>query len=161
MKGFSNAPLVLIVHALFCVPNLLSAAGNQAASHDRSVPGTVAVWQSTKAEHVYGFPELRHNKKGTLTLSEDALTFSGKSVNVSIQRNAVTAVAAGNQRVELFGMTGRLLRMTIPDGGGLAAAAVMHHRVDMLTVEFNDSHGGNHAAVFLLPANEAERALQN
>ena len=37
----------------------------------------------------------------------------------------------------------------------------MHHRVDMLTVEFNDGRGGNHAAVFFLPANEAERALEN
>ncbi|MCU1249105.1 MAG: hypothetical protein JWQ49_2134 [Edaphobacter sp.] len=51
--------------------------------------------------------------------------------------------------------------MTVPDGGGLAAAAVMQHRVDMLTVEFNDLRGGNHAAVFFLPANEADRALQN
>jgi hypothetical protein len=51
--------------------------------------------------------------------------------------------------------------MTIPDGGGLAAATVMHHRVDMLTVEFNDGRGGTHAAVFFLPANEADRALQN
>jgi hypothetical protein len=51
--------------------------------------------------------------------------------------------------------------MTIPDGGGLAAAAVMQHRVDMLTVEFNDSRGGNRDAVFFLPANEAEHALQS
>jgi hypothetical protein len=31
----------------------------------------------------------------------------------------------------------------------------------MLTVEFNDSRGGYHGAVFYLPANEAERALQS
>jgi hypothetical protein len=54
-----------------------------------------------------------------------------------------------------------LFRMTIPDGGGLAAAAVLHHRQDMLTVEFNDARGGSHAAVFFLPAHEADRALQS
>ena len=54
-----------------------------------------------------------------------------------------------------------LFRMTIPDGGGLAAAAVLHHRQDMLTVEFNDVRGGSHAAVFFLPAREADRALQS
>jgi len=31
----------------------------------------------------------------------------------------------------------------------------------MLTVEFSDPRGGNHGAVFFLPANEAERSLQS
>lgn len=70
-------------------------------------------------------------------------------------------MSAGNQRVELWGMKGRLLRMAIPDGGGVAAAGVMHHRVDMLTVEYTDNKGGYHGAVFLLPAKEADRALQS
>jgi hypothetical protein len=161
MKYLSGAPLVLILHVLFCVPSSLSAESVKTVPQDHAVPAAAVVWQSTKAEHVYGFPDIKHNKKGILTLSPDALTFSGKSGEMSIQRGAVTAVSAGNQRVELWGMGGRLLRMTIPDGGGLAAAAVMHHRVDMLTVEFNDVRGGNHSAVFFLPANEADRALQN
>jgi hypothetical protein len=161
MKTLSSAPLVLILHSLFCMPNPLSAANIQAPPEDRTAPSATAVWQSTKVEHVYGLPDIRHNKKGTLTLSADALTFTGKSGNASILRSAVTAVSAGNQRVEVWGIGGRILRMTIPDGGGLAAAAVMHHRVDMLTVEFNDSRGGNRAAVFFLPASEADHVLQN
>jgi hypothetical protein len=52
------------------------------------------------------------------SLSADALTFSGKSGTTSIRRDSVTAVSAGNERVELWGMGGRLLRMTIKDGGG-------------------------------------------
>jgi hypothetical protein len=161
MKTLSSAPLVLILHSLLCMPNPLSAADIQAPSEDRAAPSTAAVWQSTRVEHVYGLPDIRHNKKGTLTLSADALTFTGKSGNASILRSAVTAVSAGNQRIEVWGIGGKILRMTIPDGGGLAAAAVMHHRVDMLTVEFNDSRGGNRAAVFFLPANEADHVLQN
>jgi hypothetical protein len=159
MKYPPSALLVLLLHASLCVPTHLLAASLQPVPQEHAVPAAV-VWKSTSAEHVYGFPDLKPNKKGVLTLSADALTFSGKSGNTSIPRNSLTAVSAGNQRVELWGMSGRLLRMTIPDGGGLAAAAVMHHRVDMLTVEFNDGHDGNHAAVFFLPANEAERALQ-
>ena len=160
MKYLSGAPLFLILHASLYVPVHLSAASIHVVPQDHAVPAAV-VWKSTSAEHVYGFPDMKPNKKGTLTLSPDALTFSGKSGNRSIQRGSVTAVSAGNQRVELWGMSGRILRMTIPDGGGLAAAAVLHHRVDMLTVEFNDLRGGNHAAVFFLPANEADRALES
>jgi hypothetical protein len=160
MKYLSGAPLFLFLHASLCVPHHLSAASIQVVPQDHAVPAAI-LWKSTSAEHVYGFPDMKPNKKGALTLSADALTFSGKSGNTSIPRSSLTAVSAGNQRVELWGMSGRILRMTIPDGGGLAAAAVMHHRVDMLTVEYNDVRGGNHAAVFFLPANEAERALQN
>jgi hypothetical protein len=58
-------------------------------------------------------------------------------------------------------MKGRLLRMAIPDGGGIALATVMHHRRDMLTVEYVDKQGGYHGSVFYLPANEAEAALHN
>jgi len=120
-----------------------------------------AAWKSSSAQHAYGLPEAKPKEKGTLTMTSDGLSFTGKSGNSFIQRNSVIAVSAGNQRVELWGMKGRLLRMAIPNGGGIAAAGVMHHRVDMLTVEFSDSRGGYHAAVFLLPANEADRALQS
>jgi hypothetical protein len=49
------------------------------------------------------------------------------------------------------------LRAVIPDGGGVAAAAVMHHRVDMLTVEYRDWRGAIHGAVFFLPAHQIRR----
>jgi hypothetical protein len=161
MKSLSGASIALILHVSFFVPTHLWAASNQPVAQDHAVPTPEAVWQSTKAEHVYGLPDIKHNKKGTLTLSADALTFTDKSGNACIPRSSVAAMSAGNQRVELWGMGGRILRMTIPDGGGVAAAAVMPHRVDMLTVEFNDSRSGYHAAVFFLPANEADRALEN
>jgi hypothetical protein len=50
--------------------------------------------------------------------------------------------------------------MAMPNGSGLLAATVMHHRVDLLTIEFVGPHNGYHAAVFLLPANEADRAVK-
>ena len=159
MKFLTGAPLALLLHASFCVPSYLSAATIQPTPQGHSVPSSDVVWQSAKAEHVYGFSEIKAHTKGTLTLSADALTFSKKSGNASIPRSSLTAVSAGNERVELWGIEGRIMRMAIPDSGGLAAAAVLHHRIDMLTVEFRDSRGGGHRAVFFLPANEAERAL--
>ncbi|MCU1324509.1 MAG: hypothetical protein JWM43_4158 [Acidobacteriaceae bacterium] len=161
MKSTPFAPLALILHATFCVPALLFASIPTPQPVSKTAPPVAAVWQSTQAEHVYGFPEIKHNKKGTLTLSTDTLTFTGKSGIASVPRLSVTAVSAGNQRVEIWGLGGRILRMTIPNGGGLAAASVMHHRIDMLTVEYNDGRGGTHSAVFFLPANEADQALHN
>ena len=160
MNHLPRLSLALILPLSLCISAQLSAATIHALQQDHA-PAAAAVWTSSKAEHTYGFPDLKPNKKGTLTLTADALTFSGKSGTSSIPRSSVTAVSAGNQRIELWGIGGRILRMTIPDGGGLAAAAVMHHRVDMLTVEFSDPQGGDHGAVFYLPANEAERAMQS
>jgi hypothetical protein len=161
MKHLSTSSILFLLHAFFCVSAQLSAATINTLPQDRVSATAVTAWISDKAEHLYGFPDVKPNQKGTLTLSADALRFSGKSGTTTIPRSSITAVSAGNQRVELWGMGGRILRMAIPDGGGLAAAAVMHHRVDMLTVEFTDSRGGDHGGVFLLPANESERALQS
>lgn len=133
--------------------------------HAQAVSGntdaTSATWSSQNVQHAYGLPQAKPSDKGTLTVTSEGLSFAGKAEQFAIQRTSVIAVSAGNQRVELWGMKGRLLRMAIPNSGGLAAAGVMQHRVDLLTVEFRDSKGGYHGAVFLLPAKEAERALES
>lgn len=121
----------------------------------------VAVWTAREVQHVYGLPEAKSKEKGSLTLSETALSFTGTPSHVVIPRRSIIAVSTGNQSVELWGMKGRVLRMVIPDGGGLAAAAFMHHQVNMLTVEFSDGRGGYHGAVFYLPADDAQRALES
>jgi hypothetical protein len=116
-------------------------------------------WSAPAAKHVYGFPDTKAGKQGVLVLSADALTFTNKSSNSSIPRNSILAVSDGSDRVEMWGTTGQLVRMVIPDGGGLAAAAVMHRRVGMLTVDFVDGRGGTHSAVFNMPPAQADAAL--
>lgn len=161
MRHLPTAPRALILYSLCLLPNPLYAASPAGGPSDQMAASAARVWSSTKAEHVDGFPDIKRNKRGTLALSADALTFSAKSGRPSIERSSITAVSAGSQSVELWGIGGRILRMGIPDGGGLAAATVMHHRVDMLTIAYRDERGGNHSAVFLLPAKEAGTALRS
>ena len=121
-------------------------------------------WSSAHATHVLGLPDTKAGEIGTLAITPQRIVFTAKSLSAStattdIDLPSIRAVSAGNERVELWGMKGRLLRMAIPDGGGVALAMVMHHRRDMLTVEFVDSHGAYHGAVFYLPGSEAEQAL--
>jgi hypothetical protein len=156
LKHLNGTLLFLSLHALICIPRTVFAEPET----DGAKPQP-ATWQSSSVQHAYGLPDTKKNQKGTLTVNPDGLTFTAKSGRSSLPQRSIVAVSAGNQRVELWGMKGRLLRMAIPDGGGIAAAGFMHHRVDMLTVEFSDSRGAYHGAVFYLPANEAERALQS
>lgn len=161
MKIPSTPSRILVLIAMLTLHLPLSAATPKSFSQEQMNQPVPVLWQSAKAEHVYGLPDIRHNTKGTLVLANGAFTFTSKAGNSSIPWSSVTAVSAGNERVEVGGVGMRLFRMTIPDGGGLVAAAVMHHRIDMLTVQFNDRNGGNHAAVFIVPAIEADRALQS
>ncbi|MDE1160458.1 MAG: hypothetical protein PW792_00775 [Acidobacteriaceae bacterium] len=143
-------PVLLV--AGFFLPAVALAAPAQ-------TPPAPPLWQSSSVQHFYGLPDTKAHQKGTLVLTGEALTFTSKSSNTTIPRSSIGAVSAGNERIELWGTGGQVLRMFIPEGGGLVAATVMHHRVDMLTVEFHDGHDVWHSAVFFLPAQEAERAL--
>jgi hypothetical protein len=149
------------------VPSLLligilsvSAHGQIAQSQPALVQSPISQWRSPHAQSVVGLPNVKANETGALEVSTNSLTFSGKSSEATIPLQSVFAVSAGNERVELWGMKGTLLRMAMPNGAGLFAATFMHHRVDMLTVEYGGQDGGYHAAVFFLPAKEAARAAQ-
>jgi hypothetical protein len=120
-----------------------------------------AFWSSTHAVHVMGMPDARPKESGTLTITPHRLTFSGKSSTSTIPFPSIVALSAGDERVELWGIKGRLMRMAIPDGGGVALASVMHHKRDMLTVEFIDNQGGYHGSIFYLHSGEAEAALHS
>ena len=120
----------------------------------------VQSWISPKVQHAYGLPEVKPNKKGSLAISPSGITFTAdKGASYQVPRAALLAVNSGNERVELWGTGGRILRMAIPNGGGLAAGGVLHHKVNMLSIEFKDMKQAYHAAVFYLPASEAERVI--
>jgi hypothetical protein len=105
-------------------------------------------------------PDVKAKENGTLVITPQQLRFTGKSSSSTIDLPSIVALSAGNERVELWGMKGRLMRMAVPYGGGAAFATFMHHQRDMLTVEFVDSQGAYHGSVFYLPGNEAEQALR-
>lgn len=154
---------VFLEFVLLCMPSTFRAEPLQAAGQilaDRTSQAGI-LWSATDVQHVYGFPDVSPHKKGSLMLTSDDLTFTGKSGSAAISRASITAVSSGNERVELFGITGRIMRMAIPDNGGLAVAAFAHHRIDMLTVEFRDARGGDHSAVFFLGMNQAAEALRS
>lgn len=145
---------------IFCTFSLgATQARPSATSHDQVAPG-LPEWSSTHAVHLLGMPDLKAKENGTLVITPRQLKFIGKSSSSMIDVPSIVALSAGNERVELWGMKGRLMRMAVPYGGGAAFATFMHHQRDMLTVEFVDSQGAYHGSVFYLPGNEAEEALR-
>lgn len=151
--------LILSPAVLFCA--LVAPNGSTQEVHRQPAvaPTTAVLWQSEHVEHFYGLPDAKPKSNGTLTLDQDSLTFTSKHSNTSIPRMQITAVSAGQERVELWGKGGQVLRMVMPNGSGIAAGAVMHHKVNMLTVEYGDSRQAIHTAVFLVPEVDIAKAL--
>jgi hypothetical protein len=128
-----------------------------------AIPSTSAIhldpWTASKVQHAYGLPETKAKAKGTMEINSAGLIFTSNASHYTIPWADTVALSNGVERVEMWGTTGRIVRMVIPNGGGLAAAGVMHHKVSELTVEFRDTRGAYHGAVFFLPGNDATRVL--
>jgi hypothetical protein len=122
---------------------------------------SIPSWTASNVKHAYGLPELKPKVKGSLTVDDHGIAFIAKSGRYDVPWTAIAAISNGNERVELWGTTGRIVRMVIPNGGGLAAATVMHHKVNELTVEFHDTRGAYHGAVFFLPAADAVHVMES
>ncbi|WP_158792107.1 hypothetical protein [Granulicella sp. L60] len=69
-------------------------------------------------------------------------------------------VFVGDQRTEPWGTTGKVVRKVIPYGGGAALGAMTSGKVDLLTIESLDEHGGYHGVVFAVPFQKAAAIRQ-
>ena len=110
MKALTGVAWFVLLHTLLLFPHSVHAARQTDNDHSAAVE-----WTSREAQHVYGLPDAKAKDKGSLTLSGTDLSFTGKAGSSSIPRRSIIAVSAGNQRVEIWGMKGRVLRMVIPD----------------------------------------------
>jgi hypothetical protein len=133
---------------------------NIALSHAESlqVPAATPPAQSSTLDnvtHIAGLQEIKPNVKGSLSLTPDEIVFSNASVRSSIPRDRISNVFVGDERTEPWGTTGKIVRKVIPYGGGSALGAVTNQKVDLLTVEFRDIHGGYHGVVFMVPTQKA------
>ena len=162
MTRFWKALTLLQMSAALCFAQSAHARLLSVPTHAAppSPAPQVVAWSSAKVQHSYGLPEIKPKANGSLKVNPDGLTFTSKAAGYAIPWRAITAVSTGSERVELWGTTGRLVRMAIPNGGGLAAAGVMQHKVNSLTVEFHDPRAAYHGAVFLIPAADAARILE-
>lgn len=161
MTRISLSSVQFCVYSLLSLPHQAMGSTPQSAVLSQGAPTETAAWTSSSVRHLYGLPGAKAKDKGTLSVNRMTLNFASRGSAATVPVESILAVSTGSERVGLWGLKGRLLRMAIPNGGGWAAAAVMHHKVNMLTVEFNDSNGGYHSAVFFLLADEAANAVQS
>jgi len=112
---------------------------------------------STRATHLLGFANARNNSAGTLSVQDDSLQFqqngrTGEKVKIALFRD----VLLGEESKQVGGLPMTLGKAAAPYGGGRVVSLFSHKKYDILTLEYVDSDGGIHGAIFQLTKGQGE-----
>jgi hypothetical protein len=140
----------LVGRGLACLTILLwlstGSTGQTRSGSERSVPAT-----AIHVTHVLGFEGARHNANGELSIQGDALQFQRSGSPVSqVSISSIQNIALGIESKQVGGVPMMLGKATVPYGGGRVLSLFSHKKYDSLTVEYLDSSGGFHGAIFRL-----------
>jgi len=139
-SGLRAAFILLLAAPLLAQPQNI-------ALEQPSAPGIVS------AKLLLGLPEIAPNSAGLLSFDSANLRFAVGPVDVLIPRQRILSISSGDERIETGGTTGRVARMVIPYGGGLALGAVTHKKV-------LDPTGQYHGAVFVLSPEDTASTVE-
>ena len=102
-----------------------------------------------------GLENIKTNTRGTLTLQPAGLEFAAGNKKIDISTASIQDIFTGQEsRQDVSGMQGALVKAAIPYEGG-RTVSLFSHKVEVLTVEYSDSTGGFHGAIFVLGAGKA------
>jgi hypothetical protein len=109
------------------------------------------------ATHLMGFEGVPRNANGTLSIEPDAVRFQ-ESGNPAVEVKIATIqdVLLGNQTKQVGGLPMTLTKAAVPFGGGRAVSFFAHKKYDSLTLEYVDTDGGLHGAIFELKKGQGE-----
>ena len=104
---------------------------------------------------VIGLESIKPGAKGTLNSLPTGLEFTSGERKADVTTSSIQDIFTGQEsRQDVSGMGGTLVEAAIPYGGG-RFVSLFSHKVDVLAVEYVDSNGGFHGAVFVVSAGKA------
>ena len=121
-------------------------------------PVTAQAPQSTSipdVKCVIGLETFKPDTKGTLSLLPTGLEFATGKNKDDITTASIQDIFTGEEsRQDASGTAGTVAKLAIPYGGG-RIVSLFSHGVELLTVDYVDSNGGFHGAIFVLPPGKA------
>jgi hypothetical protein len=110
-----------------------------------------------RATHILGFEGISNNANGDLSIQRGVLRFQ-KSNNsfVQIPLDSIKDVTVGEEDKQVGGVPMTLARTATPYGGGRVIALFSHKKFDTVTLEYLDSNGGFHGAIFQLDKGQGQ-----
>lgn len=110
------------------------------------------------AKHLIGFAGARNGANGALYIEADVVQFeqSGAVAPVAVNIPSIRDVVLGQQSGQVGGVPLTLAKAAVPFSGGRAVSLVSHKTYDTLLVQYVDTSGGLHGAVFQLKRGQGE-----
>ncbi len=144
------AASLLVGRGLACLTVLLwlstGSTGQTRGESERSVAAT-----AIHVTHVLGFEGARHNANGELKIQGDAVQFQrNRSPASQVSISSIQNISLGEESKQLGGVPMMLGKAAVPYGGGRVVSLFSHKKYDSLTIEYLDSSGGFHGAIFRL-----------
>ena len=137
-------------HGLACLTLLLSlcpgSIGQTQSEAQSPVPGS-----TIHVTHVLGFEGARHNATGDLKIEGDTMQFQRDGrPTAQVNISSIHDILVEDEDEQVGGTAMTLGKTAVPYGGGRVVSLFAHKRYDFLTVEYLDSSGGCHGAIFQL-----------
>lgn len=144
-------------HALISLWALLLCSSMSALAQSAAPTPKVNPSFNIRATHLLGFPNAKSNSNGTLTAQDNVLRFeqNGKAVE-QVDISSVRDVFLGEESIQVGGLPMKIGKAAAPFGGGRVVSLFAHAKYDTLTLEYVDSNGGLHGAIFQLKKGEGE-----
>lgn len=136
---------------------LLLCSGIGALAQSTAPPLNANAPFSIRATHVLGLENTKSNCNGTLSIQGDALQFQqGGKPGAEVKLTSIQAVFLGGEDKQVGGVPMKLGKAAVPYGGGRVVSLLAHKNYDTLTLEYVDSNGGLHGAIFELSRGQGE-----
>jgi hypothetical protein len=135
---------LVFVAAVWLFAGLVIPVGNA-----RQASGPVKVVQLT------GLAGVKDNAKGTLNVENGQLHFVHGKASSEVSASSIQDVVTAADSQRAVGGTIGLMSMAAPYGGG-RVLSLFRSKIDTLTVQYRDSDGGLHGAIFTMPVGTAE-----
>src|SRR5271165_580192 len=108
---------------------------------------------AAEAVQVTGLTGIKENAKGTLTVESGTLTFASSKDSCDVSAASIQDVVTGNDSQRAIRGTAGTITMLAPYGGG-RAVSLLRNKIDTITIQYRDSNGGLHGAVFTMRSEE-------
>ena len=141
---------------------LLAWFAATAHGQDQSQPDTPAAGSSIHVKHVLGFEDAKRNVDGELSIQDGALRFErdgSPAAQVSI--TSIQNISLGQEDKQVGGVPMMLGKTAVPFGGGRVVSLFSHKKYDSLAIEYLDSTGGFHGAIFRLAKGQGQTFKNN
>ena len=132
--------------ALLILLAWFAATANGQSQSEESVASS-----SIHVKHVLGFEGVKRNAPGDLSIQDDALRFlRDGSPAAQVSMTSIQNVALSEEDKQVGGVPMMLGKTAVPFGGGRVVSLFSHKKYDSFTIEYLDSIGGFHGAIFQL-----------